>query len=235
MLFDLVNLPYWIFLGMGVLLFMFVIVSGGGDDDIDLDVDADLDADISADGDSSPLDFDTDTDGEFSALQVLGWLGIGKAPLLLLLATDLSLWGLLGWMLNVAVGGTVIFSGVVLLGSMVLALGLGGVVARPIGRAFASFGEDVSGDRLVGCIGTVSTGRIPPVEEGKIGQVDVLDPARNLVTVNAVLPDWATAIPQRGNNVILIDRSGSNYLVVVQNSADQDQWLSNSARFKDSH
>ena len=73
MLFHPANLPYWIFLGMGVLLFLFVIISGGGDDDVDIDTDVDTDADF-------------DFNGLF-----LGWLGIGKAPLILLLATDLSL------------------------------------------------------------------------------------------------------------------------------------------------
>jgi hypothetical protein len=67
-LFDLSNLPYWILLGMGVLLFLFVIVSGGGDDD--LDVDADIDAD---------LDADLDIDADFTAChrpEPLGFSGM---------------------------------------------------------------------------------------------------------------------------------------------------------------
>ncbi|NEQ25658.1 MAG: DUF1449 family protein, partial [Microcoleus sp. SIO2G3] len=98
MIFNFANLPYWILLGSGVLLYLFVIFSGGGGDDADLDVDADVDADLDADA-------DVDADGgDFSIASALGWLGIGKAPLVLLLATDLSLWGLLGWMLNITVG-----------------------------------------------------------------------------------------------------------------------------------
>ncbi|MBE9228817.1 hypothetical protein IQ264_25735 [Phormidium sp. LEGE 05292] len=52
MLFNPVNLAYWIFLGMGVLLFILVIVSGGGDDDVELDADADIDVDADI-GDST--------------------------------------------------------------------------------------------------------------------------------------------------------------------------------------
>jgi hypothetical protein len=229
MLFDLANLPYWIFLGMGVLLFIGVIVSGGGDDDLDLDSDADIDTDIDADADG-------DTDGSTSFGQALGWLGLGKAPLILLLATDFSLWGFWGWMLNVAVGETLgtmpsgWMGGSVLFGSFIAALVTGGLVSRPIGRAFAAFGEDASSDRLVGCVGTVSTARIPYLQENKIGQVDVLDPARNLVTVNAVLPDWAAVMPQRGEKVLVIERPSQLYVVIAKDSPDQDRWLSNASQ-----
>lgn len=229
MLFDLSNLPYWILLGIGVLLFLFIIVSGGGEDEVELDADGDLELD----GSETPLDFDAEAN-ELNATTVLGWLGIGKAPLMLLLATDLSLWGLLGWMLNVVIGGVVgtiisgLVGGVVLVTSLILALITGGQIARPLGQIFASFGEDASGDRLVGCIGTVSTGKIPLLSENKIGQVDVLDPARNLVTVNAAIPDWATIAPRRGEKVLVIDRSVNLYLVVVKDSPDQEQWFANS-------
>jgi hypothetical protein len=245
MLFDLSNLPYWILLGAGILLFLFIIASGAGDDDIDIDTDADLDVD--ADVDANPngatidLDTNTDVDGDgFSFAQLLGWFGVGKAPLLLLIAMDLSLWGLLGWLLNVVIGdmlGSVVsglLTGLIFLGSMVISCIMGSQISRPIGQLFAAFGEDASSDRLVGCIGTVSTGKIPLISEGKIGQVDVLDPAKNLVTVNAVLPDWAVVIPQRGEKVLVIQRSASTYLVVVKDSADQDNWFSNSSRLKDS-
>ena len=86
MLFNRANMPYWILLGMGVLLFLFVIISGAGDDDIDIDTDVDVDSDFNISG------------------FALSWMGIGKAPLILLLATDLSLWGLFGWMFNVWLG-----------------------------------------------------------------------------------------------------------------------------------
>ncbi len=229
MLFHLSNLPYWILLGTGIGLFLLVIVSGSGDDDFDVDADVGLDV--------NPIDLDTDAEvgHGFNLEQAVGWLGIGKAPLMLLIATDISLWGLLGWMFNVLLGdmlGTTLSSlimGIVLSGSLVLSLAIGSLVSQPLGKIFASFGEDASDDRVVGCIGTVSTARIPSVLEGKIGQVDVLDPARNRVTINAVLPDWATIAPQRGESVLVIERSQQAYLVVVKDSPDQDRWLTNSS------
>lgn len=224
------NLPYWILLGAGIVLFSTVIISGIGEQDADLD--ADIDADIDVDVNVDALHFDADTTDMFSPVQLLGWLGLGKAPLILLLATDLSLWGLLGWMLNVAIGSLFnttaggILASVVLLSSLVISLTLGGFISRPLGKVFASFGEDASDDRVVGCIGTVTTARIPSILEGKIGQVDVIDPARNRITVNAILPNWATIAPQRGDQVLVIERSHKAYLVVAKDSPDQDRWLS---------
>lgn len=229
-LFDLSNLPYWLLLGLGVLLFLLIIVSGGGDDEADLESDLDIDSDVEVDLHTFDVDGASDN-GEFSIFQVLGWLGFGKAPLMLLLATDLSLWGVLGWMANVVIGGMLgnvvgaLISGVIFVGSLVISLLFGGQLAKPIGQIFASFGEDASGDRLVGCTGFVSTGTIPLARDGKIGQVDVIDSARNRVTVNAVLPDWAEVKPQRGDRVLVIDRAGSRYLVLVKDSPDQDRWL----------
>ncbi|MEB3356682.1 MAG: DUF1449 domain-containing protein [Synechococcales bacterium] len=257
MVLALENLPYWIFLGAGVLLFGFVILSSGGDDDLDtsidtdldadLDIDADLDLDAAVDASASPVDFDSDADvsgGDgFSPLQILGWLGVGKAPLVLLLALDLCLWGLFGWMLNVAVGNLLgrIPTGwlglPILLVSLAGALLIGGQVARPIGRVFASFGESASSDRLVGCVGIVSSARLYKVSEGKIAQVDVVDPAKNLVTVNAALPIWATTSPKLGEQVLVIDRADEMYLyyVVAKDSPDQDRWLNTLSRSKPSH
>ncbi|HAG80492.1 MAG TPA: DUF1449 domain-containing protein [Cyanobacteria bacterium UBA12227] len=238
MLFNLANLPYWIFLGMGVLLFLLVIVSGGGDDD--LDVDTDVDVDVDAEVSTLDIDADGDAGGDLNLGQILGWLGIGKAPLILLLATDFSLIGVLGWILNVTIGGitgsipTGFLAGGVTGLSLFISLFIGGLISRPLGRIFAAFGEDASGDRLIGCHGTVSSGTIPMENQGKIGQVDVLDSARNFVTINATLPTWAKIIPGRGMEVLVIDRQAESYLVIAKNSSDEQEWLADSSRLKDS-
>jgi hypothetical protein len=223
MLFSLANLPYWIFLALGILLFLLVIFTGGGDDGVDVDVDADL-------------DLDADTDADFSLGNLLGWLGFGKAPLILLLATDLSLIGSIGWILNVLAGETLgqipggFWAGIILVLTSAIALFLGSLIARPLGQVFAQFGEDAGSDRLIGCIGTVSSAVIPARLDGRIGQVDVIDSARNLVTVNTVLPEWATVMPRRGEKVLVIDRLPNYYLVIAKDSVDQESWLNSSPR-----
>jgi hypothetical protein len=207
MLFNSANMPYWIFLGMGVLLFLFVIISGGGDDDVDVDTDFDI--------------------GGFA----LSWMGIGKAPLILLLATDLSLWGLFGWMFNVWLGEIIdrvpsdTLSFVVLILSLSVSLFTGGLIARPVGKIFAEFGEDTSSDRLIGRHGTVSSATIPVEKQGRIGQVDIIDKSGNLVTINAAVPEWATVIPRHGEKVIAISRQQDVYLAIAKDSQDVDRWL----------
>lgn len=213
---------------------MFVILSGGGDDTLEVDADADVDVDIDGSmdfsADDAPLDLGAE---EANFLQGLAWLGIGRTPLILLLAIDLTLWGFLGWLLNVCLGDVMNRSPVgllavgVFLGSLVFALGLGSALSRPIGQIFAAFGEDATGDRLVGCLGTVSSAFVPFENSGKIGQVDVKDAAANLVTISAKLPNWATITLRRGAKVLVIERLGPYYLVIAQDSPDQAQWMRN--------
>ena len=238
MLFDLMNLPYWILLAAGVVLFLFVILSGGGDDDVDLDAggDFDLDGDVDLDLDGDGLlELDTDTDADFSAVQVLGWFGLGKAPLVLLIALDLCLWGLLGWMLNVTIAEAIAaippapWNILILATSGLVTLIIGGQIARPLGKIFASFSEDASDDRLIGCVGSVTSASVPESNTSKIGQADVFDAANNLVTISVVRPPWANISLRRGAKVLVIERQGRLYHVIAKDSPDQEHWLANRA------
>lgn len=202
MIWALAYLPYWILLALGIALFGVAIVAT---DDTDLDGSADVPWAV---------------------------LGLGELPLLILLALDLSLWGVLGWSLSVFVAvttGSVPSTGVAIAifsFSLLISLWLGSIVARPVGKLFATFGEDTSSDRLLGCVGTVSSKLVPPVAEGSIGQVNLVDRQHNLVTVGAICPDWATQTPQYGQAVIAIDEHPRGYLVIVKDSPDEATWFS---------
>ncbi len=208
MLFDPAHFIYWIFLLIGIALFFLIIFSGAGEEDADSDV---------------------------LEIPVLSFFGFGRAPLFLLLATDFSLWGLSGWLLNTAIGqftGTLPerfwgWGGVVFLVSLGSSLYMGGLIAQSIGKLFASFGEDASSERLLGCTGTVFSRNIPLTSEGKLGQVNVRDPAGNLLKLDACLPEWAQERPIRGQEVLVIDQEESTYFVIVKDSLDQAQWLAN--------
>jgi hypothetical protein len=213
-LFNTANLPYWIFLGLGVALFLTIVLAGFDEED-------------GGDGDSGDLE----GDNLFS--EWMGWLGIGKAPLILVLGNLLSLWGLIGWTLNVVIGGILGFVPTQLVGwgglvfglSLAVSLWLNAQIARPLGTLFASIGEDVRSDRLIGCVGTVASTTIPYVQQAKIGQIDVVDPSRNRITVSATLPAWATVVPQRGDSVLIIDHQAQTYSVICKDSADEYRWL----------
>ena len=221
MLFDPANISYWIFMGIGILLFLLTIVSSGGDDDLDLDADVDGDLDLDADG-----------DGDFDSLEVLGWLGFGKAPLILLLAIDFSLWGLSGWIINIIIGGLtgsvpsnlIGLGGLVLLISLGFSLFTGSLFARPLSQIFASFGEDTSSDRLIGCVGNVTSKQVPYEGANTIAQADILDPAKNLVTVAICLPSWAQQIPLNGQEVLIVEQTENYYLAIRSQGIDRDRW-----------
>jgi hypothetical protein len=245
MLLHPANFLYWTLIAIGVIFFLLIIFSGGGDEDMDLDAEADFDVetDISIGGEGKGLDIDTDVetdtdidaegDEEFNPLQLLSWLGLGKAPFMILLGIDFSSWGMVGWILN-----TVFYTftgripdqlfglgGFILISSLIIALFTGSLLSRPIGHIFSSFGEDVSRERLIGCEGKVCSGKLPHLTEGKMGQVDVYDTAGNLVTISAALPHWATVIPHRGNQVLIIEQHERVYLVIAKDSSDEDKWM----------
>lgn len=218
MLFHLIHTPYWIVLGMGVLLFLTVIFGDVGDEEVELE------------GDADPLEVEVDLEEGISFLAILHWLGVGRAPLILLLALDFSLLGVLGWFFNVlfyTLRGSwpgVVWSGVIAIAALLLALTTGGLCSRPLGQIFAQFSEDTSRDRLLGCSGHVSSAHIPHSGTG-IGQVSVLDANRNRLILPAVLPPWATVTPQHGQEILIIDRQEHEYIVVAKDSLDEATWL----------
>ncbi len=229
MLYSLANLPYWILLGLGLVLFIVVMAAGGGDDDLDFSNDDWLNLDADA------------ADSNTGFIPLLAWLGIGRTPLILLLATDLSLWGLLGWVGNVLLGlglgvmpsRALGWGGVVFVGSFIGAVYLGSVISRPIAQLLAPFGQDASSDRLIGCEGIVTSASLPKLTEGKVGQVDVTDAYHNLVTVSAALPHWATVTPRHGQTVLIIEQSQHGYVAIAKDSNDADRWLSQSNPIQD--
>jgi hypothetical protein len=235
MLFHLVHLPYWVFLGIGVSLFLFAIFTGGGDDDLDAeaDLDAEVDSGLGVDADFD-VDGDSDIEEEFSALQWLAWLGLGKTPLLLLLAIDFSAWGVTGWFSNVLVAqitGSLpqgLLAGLILIGSLAIALWIGKLLSLPIGKLFVSFGEETSSDRLIGCIGTVTSKTLPYLIAGEVGQAHVFDSAGNLLTISVSLPDWATVIPHYKDKILIIDRRPRCFLAIAKDTSDEDRWLNSS-------
>ncbi|MGK7954771.1 MAG: DUF1449 domain-containing protein [Crocosphaera sp.] len=238
MLLHPANLLYWVLIGIGVAFFLLIIISGGGDEagelDSDLNINIDsngfsLDADVDAD-----IEADIGGDGEdVNPFQILAWFGLGKAPLMILLGIDFSAWGIAGWTLNIILAsltGTIPYrffglGGFVFFVSLFIGLWTGKLLSNPLGQIFSSFGEDVKSERLIGCIGTVTSKTIPHLIEGKIGQADVYDMAGNLVTISVSLPHWADVIPHYGQQILIIEHHKHSYLGISKDSSDEDKWI----------
>ncbi|AIE73709.1 MULTISPECIES: OB-fold-containig protein [unclassified Synechocystis] len=238
MLFHLANLPYWLLLTVGLLCLGLMIISGDGDENLDVEIALETGSDV----DITHLDVELDHGGEMEegetmpiALQALSFFGLGKVPLMILLGIDFSLWGVMGWMLNVTVGTMtgampnqlLGWAGLIFLVSLVISLWLGRLASRPIAHLFKSFSQDVSAERVIGCTGTVTSKKLPYLANGTIGQAHVYDNAGNLLTVSVSLPDWATVIPHHNQEILIIDQSpkGYGYLAIAKDSSDEDKWL----------
>ena len=189
------NLPFTIMLVLCVLAAVLQLIGldTDSDADADFDLDADVDADIDLDADID-ADADLDADGDMdaddipSALALLAFLGVGKAPLLVVLVILLGSIGAIGWTLNSVIQS--VFSDYPRLGFPVvfpLALIAGSFIssrtARLIGRALPSVSTTATA--AVGLIGRRGTVISPRVDE-KYGPVRVRDDGGTLINVFAI-------------------------------------------------
>ena len=188
------------------------------DIDHDLDLDHDLDVDHDADFDHN-LDHDVghDAEGLPAWAGVLEFLGVGRAPVTLVLLVLLGGFGLLGWIINALMvdrfsgyphwGAFVAVLGVALLGS----IGLTSRTARLINRlvpAFASTATSVT--RLVGRRGYVTSAQV----DATYGQVKVRDSGGTLLTVFAVVDPNKPALA-RDTEVYLVEYDADKKVFVV--------------------
>ena len=194
------------------------------DHDIDVDHDADLDHDAALNHD---LDHDLDHDVDHGldqaadhdvdhhldheahadsvgALSVLAFIGLGKAPLLVVLLILFGAIGILGWSMNYAVQRALgAYPDVAFAAVLPLAVVAGSLVssrtARLIGRALPPISTTATrAQAFVGKRGTV----ISPFVDGAYGQVHVRDSGGTLISVFAVTE--AEAPIGRGSDVVLV-------------------------------
>lgn len=228
------NLPFTLMMGLGLVLAALQLfgLSHDGDADADADVDADIDADADVDADLAvehdldhdlehDVDHDVDHDMSHDGPSGFSWLafiGVGKAPLMVVLLIVLMTTGLLGWIVNgIAFGILGFFPGLLLLGTFFISLVLGSLVAsrvtRLIGRALPPVSTTATrAEALVGRPGTV----ISPFVDGRYGMVHLRDDGGTLISVFATTED-ERPIP-RGEAVILLsyDAAQRRYLVTLR-------------------
>jgi len=222
------NLPYTSLISMAMLLAIVQLMGLGGEptEGADLAADADGDADLDADPQlDHELDHELDQ-GELgqSALGLLAFLGMGKAPLFVVLPILFGLIGLLGWLFNGAAQSVLgsVAGWAFGLGLMV-AVGVGSVasarLARLIGRALPPISTTASrAEALVGRAGTV----ISPFVDERYGLVHLRNAGGTLMSVFAITGQLAGAAPiRRGQPVVLVAYQAEQrrYVVVPAESA----------------
>jgi membrane protein implicated in regulation of membrane protease activity len=186
------NAPFSVMFVLCVVMGVAQLIGLGGDVETEADVDAELDGDVDADADADG-DADSDADSDLGvepsgALAWLAFLGVGKAPVAVVLLMLFGAIAILGWVFNSAVQSlfgdypSIAFVPVVLLALMGGAL-ITSRVSRFIGRALPPISTTaMRAEALVGKRGTV----ISPFVDGKYGQVRVRDQGGTLITVFAV-------------------------------------------------
>ncbi len=214
------NLPFTILLAICLLLAGLQWFGMGGDQetDADADADADLDADLDADVDADldhDLDQDLDHDVEHDLdhdlggqhapnFSLLAYLGMGRAPLMVILLLLFGSVGLLGWMLNgLVLRSFSVYPGLLFGAVFGASLAGGGVVssriARVIGRALPPLSTTATpAQALVGRRGTV----ISPFVDQRYGMVHLRDSAGTLISVFAITAE--NPLIRRGEEVIFI-------------------------------
>jgi membrane protein implicated in regulation of membrane protease activity len=233
------NLPFTLMLGLGVVLAGLQLLGLSHDGDTDADVDGDVDADADADVDTDialhhdldhdvdhdidhdidrDLDHDVEHDMNHDSLSGFSWLafiGIGKAPLMVVVLIVLMTTGLLGWFLNgLAMGILGFFPTLLLLGTFLISVVAGSLVTSRITRFIGHTLPPVSttatrAQALVGRPGTV----ISPFVDDRYGMVHLRDDGGTLISLFAVTEDEQPIA--RGESVILLsyDAIQRRYLV----------------------
>jgi membrane protein implicated in regulation of membrane protease activity len=176
---------------------------GEGDIDHDADLDHDIDHDVDHDVDHD-LSHDAGADGGASALNVLAFIGLGKAPLLVVLLILFGSIGLLGWTLNSLLTRTFgAYPSMAFVAVLPITIVVGTLIssrsARFIGRALPPISTTATrAQALVGRRGTV----ISPFVDAKYGMVHLRDDGGTLLNVFAVIQDGEPI--RRGSEITLV-------------------------------
>lgn len=175
------NLPFLISLGLGLVFAVLQIVGGFGDHDSDADI---------------------DSDGHDFFDGALDTLGVGKVPLMFILVSFLSLFGLIGLLLNaVAFQFDSVYPSWFFAVVLVLSLPLAFVGTSRTSRLFAKLAPEnsliVGFEQLVGRVGRVSS----PTISVTYGRVEVRDLHG---TVHTVFAQLATGEPLPTNTEVAL-------------------------------
>lgn len=169
----------------------------GGDFGMDADVDADLDVDMDGGG-----------------IDLLGWLGVGRLPLLMLLVVFLGIFGIGGLVLQqVVLGATgAMLSGWIAAPAMAVASApLTGAIARGLARVLPKdFTTAVPLEVLIGRSGRIVTGRAVPGSPARARVEDQYGQAHYLM----VEPDTSGAAFEEGEAIQIVRREGDVFRAI---------------------
>ncbi len=189
------------------------------DADIDADIDADFDADLAAEAHSggglAAGHAESMEIGSASALsRLLGWLQVGRVPLLVLLVAFLTVFGLSGLILQAlarAVIGTPLPAFLVAIPALMTALPGTRVTGRILGRLIPSDETSVvSRNSFIGRVATITMGTATRDHPAEARLTDEHGQLHYMM----VEPDDDAESFSAGEQVLLVDRRGGQFRVI---------------------
>ncbi len=189
------------------------------DADMDIDVELDIDVDGALDGAGSPLDTDAvsapDAPGAGPLSSILGWLCVGRVPVLVLLMIFLTAFGLSGFFVQGVAQSILPFALPVII-AVVPAIFTGVFATRWAGLALAKVmpkeqTEAVSQKRFIGRIATIVRGEARADLPAEAKLTDRYGQTHYLL----VVPDLADAVFTAGEEVLVVKQVGGRYRVIA--------------------
>jgi len=203
--------------------------------DLDMDADVDLDVDLGADINA---DIDADLDTDFSGgstptnlIHLLGWLSIGKVPVMILVMVFLTVFGLTGLLLQNFVYGTVgIFMPSLIASIPAFVAGLFGMRYGGKGLAHVIPKDEtsaVSENSFVGLIATIVLGTASNGNPAQAKLSDSFDQTHYIM----IEPDnVGEAFPQ-GSKILVVRKNKNMFYGIHPNSPG----LSDAATYENAH
>lgn len=166
------------------------------------------------------LDFGPDLDHG-----VLGWLGVGKVPLLVLLVAFLAAFGMIGLvgqqLVNTITGAPLpaLIAGPA---AAIAALPVTGLLGRLLARIMPH--DETTAyevEDLVGHRGTVTVGRAAAGSPARVRVIDPHGQPHHLL----VEPNDPTTSFEEGDTVLLVRREGSSFRAILHDSPRLSNWI----------
>lgn len=198
-----------------------VLGSSGDGPDLDLDADFDFSAEIEAGIDLDSLDLDADIDGpeididgSATSAGLMTWIGAQNVPFLIWLVSFLTMFGLLGLILQQTLMGLVSFAlpaALAVLVVIVPAVFLTRIIASWVAVIMPKTETTATPIRaLGGCHGTITQGT---ATRGKTAEVKIKDRHDNIHYLR-VEPLRDDAVFPQGSFVVLVRKSGDKFYVI---------------------
>ncbi len=200
-------------LGFGMSSFLDELIPGGFGD---VDLDADLTGDMGGESLTPVQDV-----GSTSALsRLLGWLFVGKVPMLVLLVAFLTSFGVAGFVVQASVHGVAGFylPGWIAAGpSLFAALPMTRTIGRGVARIFpADETTAVSRDSFVGHVAVITLGTATAAQPAQAKLQDQHGQSHYIM----VAPETPTgveakeAVFETGEEVLIVSRDGASYRAI---------------------